>query len=153
MTRRIAYHGCLPHGSSRLYPKDTRGPGFAFKQTVRSLTLPKEGATWTDSQCQSNRAPKCFHWERGFEVWKRHSTRHGVELLQHRNMRSKFQWFTELCNSHYVSQFAAFFIDIRAERSTVKSRRFFVFRFRDSGLTPHQYEKRFVSWYVLFWVV
>ena len=37
MTRRIAYHGCLPHGSSRLYPKDTRGPGFAFKQTVRSL--------------------------------------------------------------------------------------------------------------------
>ena len=39
-------------------------------------------------------------------------------------MRSKFWWFTELCNSHYVSQFAAFFIDTRAERSTVESRRF-----------------------------
>ena len=38
------------------------------------------------------------------------------------NMRSKFQWLTDLCNSHYVSQFAAFFIDTRAERSTVESR-------------------------------
>jgi hypothetical protein len=30
------------------------------------------------------------------------------------NMRSKFRWLTEFCNSHYVSQFAAFFIDVRA---------------------------------------
>ena len=65
MTRRIAYHGCLPHGSSRLYPKDTRGPGFAFKQTVRSPapnpcahenthTVARGGATRTDSQCLSH---------------------------------------------------------------------------------------------------
>jgi len=43
-------------------------------------------------------------------------------LLSQRNVRSKVQWLTELCNSHYVSQFAAFFIDTRAERSTVESR-------------------------------
>ena len=36
-------------------------------------------------------------------------------------MRSKTRWFTEFCNSHYVSQFAAFFIDAQAKRSTVKS--------------------------------
>ena len=30
------------------------------------------------------------------------------------NMRSKFRCLTEFSNSHYVSQFAAFFIDVRA---------------------------------------
>ncbi len=38
-----------------------------------------------------------------------------------RNLRSKIRWFTEFCNSHYVSQLAAFFIDARTKRSTVKS--------------------------------
>jgi hypothetical protein len=61
--------------------------------------------------------------------WKQHSTRHATTLLSQRNLRSKVRWFTELCNSHYVSHFAAFFIDTRAERSTVESRHFFVFRF------------------------
>ena len=42
-------------------------------------------------------------------------------FISQRNMRSKIRWFTEFCNSHYVSQFAAFFIDARAQRSTVKS--------------------------------
>lgn len=37
------------------------------------------------------------------------------------NMRSKFRWLTELCNSHYVSQFTAFFIDVRAKTSTAES--------------------------------
>lgn len=46
--------------------------------------------------------------------------------LPGRNVRSKVWWFTELCNSHYVSQFAAFFIVTRAERSTVESRQSFV---------------------------
>ena len=44
-------------------------------------------------------------------------------LVSERNMRSKTWWLTELCNSHYVSHFAAFFIDTRAERSTVESRK------------------------------
>ena len=44
------------------------------------------------------------------------------------NMRSKFRWFAEFCNSHYVSHFAAFFIVARAKISTVKSFRSFRFR-------------------------
>ena len=31
-------------------------------------------------------------------------------LSSERNLRSKIWWFTEFCNSHYVSHFAAFFI-------------------------------------------
>ena len=37
------------------------------------------------------------------------------------NMRSKIQWLTDFCSSHYISQFAAFFIDSRAKISIVKS--------------------------------
>ena len=36
------------------------------------------------------------------------------------NVRSKIWWFTESCNSHYVSHFAAFFIVQGAKRSIVK---------------------------------
>ena len=36
-------------------------------------------------------------------------------------MRSKIRWFTEFCNSHYVSHFAAFFIDTGAKISVVES--------------------------------
>ena len=36
-------------------------------------------------------------------------------------MRSKLRWFTEFCNSHYVSHFAAFFIDTGAKISVVES--------------------------------
>ena len=36
-------------------------------------------------------------------------------------MRSKIRWFTEFCNSHYVSHFAAFFIVARAKISVVES--------------------------------
>ena len=36
------------------------------------------------------------------------------------NLRSKIWWFTESCNSHYVSHFAAFFIVQGAKRSIVK---------------------------------
>lgn len=50
-------------------------------------------------------------------------------LTLQRHMRSKIRWFTEFCNSHYVSQFAAFFIDARAQRSTVKSCRILLFFF------------------------
>ena len=35
-------------------------------------------------------------------------------------MRSKIRCVTELCNSHYISRFAAFFIVTRPERSTAK---------------------------------
>ena len=42
-------------------------------------------------------------------------------VTQERNLRSKIRWFTELCNSHYVSHFAAFFIVARTETSIAKS--------------------------------
>ena len=36
-------------------------------------------------------------------------------------MRSKTRWFTEICNSHYLSHFAAFFIVTGAKISVVES--------------------------------
>ena len=47
-------------------------------------------------------------------------------------MRSKIRWFTEFCNSHYVSHFAAFFIDTGAKISVVESCLWFV----DGGARP-----------------
>ena len=49
------------------------------------------------------------------------SNRHAPRNTRERNVRSKIWWFTEFCNSHYLSQFAAFFIVARAKRSVVKS--------------------------------
>ena len=37
------------------------------------------------------------------------------------NLRSKIWWFTEFCNSHYVSHFAAFFIVAGTKISVAKS--------------------------------
>lgn len=37
------------------------------------------------------------------------------------NLRSRFRWFTEFCNSHDLSQFAALFIDLGTKVSTDKS--------------------------------
>ena len=54
-------------------------------------------------------------------IMKRHSSRHAPWVSRERNLRSKIRWFTEFCNSHYLSQLATFFIDARAKRSTVKS--------------------------------
>ena len=42
------------------------------------------------------------------------SDRHALWNTIRRNVRSKIQWFTRFCNSHYVSHFTAFFIDARA---------------------------------------
>lgn len=47
------------------------------------------------------------------------------------NMRSKIQWLTDFCSSHYISQFAAFFIDSRAKISIVKS-------YKTKKTTTHQ---------------
>lgn len=50
-------------------------------------------------------------------------TQRGVLLgiTRERNLRSKIRWFTEFCNSHYVSHFAAFFIVTRTKISIVNS--------------------------------
>ena len=44
-----------------------------------------------------------------------------------RNVRSRVRWFTEFCNSHYVSHFAALFIVARTKISIVKSCLWFLF--------------------------
>ena len=62
----------------------------------------------------------------------RYSNRHALRNTRERNMRSKIRWFTEFCNSHYVSHFAAFFIVARAKRSVVKSCLLFVQSNQDS---------------------
>jgi hypothetical protein len=53
----------------------------------------------------------------------RTDTQRGVlpGLSRECNLRSKIWWFTELCNSHYVSHFAAFFIVARTKISVAKS--------------------------------
>jgi hypothetical protein len=53
----------------------------------------------------------------------RTDTQRGVlsGLSRKRNLRSKIWWFTEFCNSHYVSHFAAFFIVTRTKISVAKS--------------------------------
>jgi hypothetical protein len=61
---------------------------------------------------------------------KRRSDGHGRRITGGRKVRSKIRWFTEFCNSHYVSHFAAFFIDARAKRSVAKS--FYSFKFSSS---------------------
>jgi hypothetical protein len=55
------------------------------------------------------------------DIEKRYSNRHASERAQRRKLRSRFRWFTEFCNSHYLSHFAALFIVARAEISVVKS--------------------------------
>jgi len=47
------------------------------------------------------------------------SNRHAA--VKQRNLRSKIWWFTDVCNSHYVSHLAAFFIVQRAKISIVES--------------------------------
>ena len=41
---------------------------------------------------------------------------------QMRKVRSKYQWFTSFCNSHQLSHFTAFFINLGAKTSIAKDR-------------------------------
>ncbi len=45
-------------------------------------------------------------------------------VSRERNLRSKIWWFTEFCNSHYVSHFAAFFI-VPGTKISIAKRLFF----------------------------
>jgi hypothetical protein len=42
-------------------------------------------------------------------------------ISRKRKVRSKVWWFTGFCNSHYVSHFAAFFIDVGTKTSVAES--------------------------------
>ena len=71
--------------------------------------------------------PDCAHMStnevvsEGYGHWNRHATR----STRKRNLRSKFWWLTEFCNSHYVSHVAAFFIVARAKISVAVSCKIF----------------------------
>ena len=80
---------------------------------------------------QSNRHDSFPNTTRELRI-SRYSNRHALRNTKERNMRSKIRWFTEFCNSHYVSHFAAFFIVARAKRSVVKSCFLFVQENQDS---------------------
>ncbi len=117
----------LPHQSfAQLAPEFLVGLDRLIKTTVMRLYLSFDfkgmSSHWSLVNT-SHLAPKHFFcykkvfWE-GMD-W--HSNRHTAGRTLQCHLRSKIRWFTEFCNSHYVSQFAAFFIDARAKRSTVKS--------------------------------
>ena len=82
----------------------------------------------------------------------RTDTQRGVVsgLSQNRNLRSKIWWFTEFCNSHYVSHFAAFFIVTGAKISIVNS--CFLFTLYSYFKTQARWRRRFLSrvWVFLF---
>ena len=52
---------------------------------------------------------------------KQHSKKHTPRDTKECKLRSKTWWFTEFCNSHWLSHFAAFFIDLGAKISVAKS--------------------------------
>ena len=75
--------------------------------------------------------------------YKWRSNRHALWNTKGRNVRSKIRWFTEFCNSHYLSHFAAFFIDARTKRSVVEScNNYIVFTDADCNCI----KKRFMVW-------
>ena len=75
--------------------------------------------------------------------YKWRSNRHALWNTKGRNVRSKIRWFTEFCNSHYVSHFAAFFIDARTKRSVVESCNYYIV-FTDAD--GNCIRKRFMVW-------
>ena len=55
------------------------------------------------------------------------SNRHVFRNIKERNVRSKIRWFTKFCNSHYLSHFVAFFIDVKIKKFVVESFDFYKF--------------------------
>ena len=55
------------------------------------------------------------------------SNKHVLRNIKKRNVRSKIRWFTKFCNSHYLSHFVAFFIDVKIKRFVVESFNYYMF--------------------------
>ena len=85
-----------------------------FQETERrsTQTLIIQPTRMPKSKLQSHAAERLLN-----RYWERRAPR----ATQERNLRSKIWWFTEFCNSHYVSHFAAFFIVARTKISIAKS--------------------------------
>ena len=65
----------------------------------------------------------------------RHSNKHTLRRTWECNVRSKIWWFTKICNSHYVSHFAAFFIVVRAKTSVAESCKAFTYNVKGSSVS------------------
>ena len=77
--------------------------------------------------------PKIFEWRQTIQqnCWERFTDTQTNMLPEwKRNVRSKFEWFTRSCNSHYVSHFAAFFIVVGAKTSIAESCKIIRFQIR-----------------------
>ncbi len=72
----------------------------------------------TPQHHHNNKSRKELYW---WWVMNRCSNRHARRRTCERKLRSRIWWFTEFCNSHYVSHFAALVIVARTEISVVKS--------------------------------
>ena len=83
----------------------------------RKTRPPKHAHTSTPTANYPNEWAENDAVSEGYGHWNRHAPR----CTRKRNMRSKIWWFTEFCNSHYVSHFAAFFIVARAKISVAVS--------------------------------
>ena len=121
-SRRIAHLGRRrpPPGSTttRTAPKSRCRPPATTPRYVSPPPPPPPpptGGTKTDAYDHGTRRRSTAAFEKGTlrQTCRRPDRR--------RHLRSKTRWFTEFRNSHYVSQFAAFFIDARTEGSTVRS--------------------------------
>ena len=103
----------LKHAEKPLFGKKTSNEKASnFKLTPKSIT----------------------HYQTECLRRKWRSNRHAPWNTKGRNVRSKIRWFTEFCNSHYVSHFAAFFIDARTKRSVVESFDLFKILTQTTGL-------------------
>jgi hypothetical protein len=94
--------------------------------------------TWWVSGRHDIHCPNPNVLERTRSSWGRTDTQRNVlsGLTRKRQLRSKIWWFTEFCNSHYVSHFAAFFIGAETKISVAKScsvfRKWFFFLLRET---------------------
>ena len=145
--------------------------GLAIQYRTHRGGLPK----WHTSLCGAIHAPLHFkppipltrYWKltvqprhnpsiktNGRVSWVyRHWNRHAPRGARKRNLRSKIWWFTEFCNSHYVSHFAAFFIVAWAKISVAKScKMFLVFSTCLSSMKEKLLAKSFesVEWFKEF---
>ena len=85
----------------------------------------------------------CFQTApRGWGVWADTPTSILPGITRKCKVRSKFWWFTGFCNSHYVSHFAAFFIDVGAKTSVAES---CIYSVNVRGASRRNFKKNFLQ--------
>ena len=110
-----------PGDQCELYKLLRRGRRRCCRRWSAGRAAPPPGEGGDEMALAQGRGPSSPGGKGGPRGSKRRSDGHGRRITGGRKVRSKIRWFTEFCNSHYVSHFAAFFIDARAKRSVAKS--------------------------------